>query len=104
VQLVFSVVVMYHLTVFQLSKWALKKIDRIRCRFLWHGVDNVHHDHGARLEKGNTTQAVGRSRHHGPRMLQHDTTPTVALVAGRTVGSHGRGLQPAPTKSEIALF
>jgi hypothetical protein len=33
--------VLYHMTVFQVSKWALKKIDRIRRRFLWHGVKCV---------------------------------------------------------------
>jgi hypothetical protein len=46
VQSVLSAVVTYHLTAFQLSKWTLKKIDRIRCRFLRHGTDNVRRGHG----------------------------------------------------------
>jgi hypothetical protein len=31
--------------VFQLSKWALKKIDRIRHKFLWHGSYTMRNDH-----------------------------------------------------------
>jgi hypothetical protein len=43
---VLSSVLVYHMTVFQLSKWAIKKLDRIRRQFLWHGsqetrIDNV---------------------------------------------------------------
>jgi hypothetical protein len=45
VQSVQSAVVTYHLTSFHLSKWALKKIDQICRRFLWHGFDNVWHSH-----------------------------------------------------------
>jgi hypothetical protein len=33
---VLSVVVIYHMTDFPLSKWAIKKIDRLRMNFLWH--------------------------------------------------------------------
>jgi hypothetical protein len=32
---ILSFLVIYHMIVFQLSKWAIKKINRIRCRFLW---------------------------------------------------------------------
>jgi hypothetical protein len=42
---VLSSSVTYYMTVFQLSKWALKKIDRIRRRFLWHGADSNRHGH-----------------------------------------------------------
>jgi hypothetical protein len=34
------------MTVFRLSKWASKKIDRIRRLFLWHGADNTRPGHG----------------------------------------------------------
>jgi hypothetical protein len=34
-----SSIVLYHMTVFQLSKWAIKKIDKIKRQFLWHGPD-----------------------------------------------------------------
>jgi hypothetical protein len=33
---VLSAVVIYHMIVFPLSKWAIKKIDRIRRNFLWY--------------------------------------------------------------------
>jgi hypothetical protein len=42
---VLSGVVTYHMTVFRLSKWALKKIDRIRWQFLWHCADSTRHGH-----------------------------------------------------------
>jgi hypothetical protein len=38
---VLSSLVTYHMTVFQISKWALKRIDQIRHRFLWHGSNNA---------------------------------------------------------------
>jgi hypothetical protein len=38
---VLSSVVLYHMTVFPLSKWVIKKIDKIRRGFLWHGSDDV---------------------------------------------------------------
>jgi hypothetical protein len=34
---VLSAVVIYHMNIFPLSKWTIKKIDRIRRNFLWHG-------------------------------------------------------------------
>jgi hypothetical protein len=37
--------VLYHMTMFQLSKWAIKKIDRIRPRFLWFGSDDARSGH-----------------------------------------------------------
>jgi hypothetical protein len=40
VYLVLSSIIVYHMTVFRLSKWALKRIDRIHRRFLWNGSDN----------------------------------------------------------------
>jgi hypothetical protein len=33
-------VLTYHITIFQLSKWTLKKIDMIRRSFLWHGSED----------------------------------------------------------------
>jgi hypothetical protein len=42
---VLSSLVLHHMTVFQLSKWALKRIDRIRRRFLWHGADSAWSGH-----------------------------------------------------------
>jgi hypothetical protein len=30
---------LYHMTVFPLSKWAIKKIDKIRRNFLWYGYE-----------------------------------------------------------------
>jgi hypothetical protein len=39
-------VVTCHMMVFHLSKWALKKINRIRRRFLWHGADSARHGCG----------------------------------------------------------
>jgi hypothetical protein len=33
--------VLYHMTVFPLSKWAIKKINKIRRNFLWHGSDEA---------------------------------------------------------------
>jgi hypothetical protein len=38
---VLSSVVLYYITVFPLSKWIIKKIDKIRRGFLWHGNDDV---------------------------------------------------------------
>jgi len=33
----------YHMTVFPLSKWAIKRIDRIRRNFLWKGASDTRH-------------------------------------------------------------
>ena len=33
----------YHMTVFHLSKWAIKRIDRIRRNFLWTGANDIRH-------------------------------------------------------------
>jgi hypothetical protein len=41
---VLSAVVLYHMTVFPLSKWAIKKIDKIQRNFLWHGSEDVRGD------------------------------------------------------------
>jgi hypothetical protein len=38
---VLTAVVIYHMSVFPLSQWAIKKIDRIRTNFLWHGVEET---------------------------------------------------------------
>jgi hypothetical protein len=38
---VLSSIVLYHMTVFTLSKWAIKKIDKIGRNFLWHGSENA---------------------------------------------------------------
>jgi hypothetical protein len=42
---VLSSVVIYHITVFPLSKWAIKKIDRIRHNFLWQGAEEPRRGH-----------------------------------------------------------
>jgi hypothetical protein len=42
---VLSSLVLYHMIVFQLSKWAIMKIDRIRHRFLWLGLDDARSKH-----------------------------------------------------------
>jgi len=39
VRSVFSSIPTYHVTAFPLSKWAIKKINRIRRNFLWKGAD-----------------------------------------------------------------
>jgi hypothetical protein len=38
---VLSSIIIYHMTVFALSKWTIKKIDRIRKSFLWTGTDKA---------------------------------------------------------------
>jgi hypothetical protein len=43
---VLSSLILYHMIVFQISMWALKRIDRIRCHFLWHGSDNARKGNG----------------------------------------------------------
>jgi hypothetical protein len=42
---VLSSMVIYHMTVFPLSKWAIKKIDRTRCTFLWQGAEEPWRGH-----------------------------------------------------------
>jgi hypothetical protein len=42
---VLTSVVIYHMTVFPLSKWAIKKIDKIRPSFLWQGNEDVRGGH-----------------------------------------------------------
>jgi hypothetical protein len=42
---VLSAVVLYHITVFPLSKWSIKKIDKIRRNFLWHGSEEARCGH-----------------------------------------------------------
>jgi hypothetical protein len=42
---VLSFVVTYHMIVFPLSKWAIKKIDKIRRNFLWHGSEDTRKGH-----------------------------------------------------------
>ena len=41
VRSVFSSIPTYHVTAFPLSKWAIKKINRIRRNFLWKGADET---------------------------------------------------------------
>jgi hypothetical protein len=40
-----STVVLYHMTVFPLSKWTIKRIDRIRRNFLWLGAEAARGGH-----------------------------------------------------------
>jgi hypothetical protein len=42
---VLSSVVVYHMMVFSLSKWAIKRIDKIRCNFLWNGFEEPQRGH-----------------------------------------------------------
>jgi hypothetical protein len=42
---VISSIVVYHMIVFTLSKWAIKKIDRIQRNFLWQGSENARGGH-----------------------------------------------------------
>jgi hypothetical protein len=42
---VLTSVITYHMTVFPLSKWAIKKIDKIRCSFLWQGNEDARGGH-----------------------------------------------------------
>jgi hypothetical protein len=42
---VLSSIVLYNMTVFTLSKWAIKKIDKIRRNFLWQGSENARGGH-----------------------------------------------------------
>jgi hypothetical protein len=39
VNFVLSLVVIYHMSIFQLSKWAIKQIDKICRSFLWKGAE-----------------------------------------------------------------
>jgi hypothetical protein len=45
VKSVLSSIVTYHMMVFPLSKWAIKRIDRIRRNFLWCGADDTRRGH-----------------------------------------------------------
>jgi hypothetical protein len=42
---VLSSTVIYHMTTFQLSKWAIKRIDMIRRNFLWIGLEDARGGH-----------------------------------------------------------
>lgn len=45
VNMVLSSIPTYHLTVFVMKKWAIKKIDKIRRNFMWKGTEEVHGGH-----------------------------------------------------------
>jgi hypothetical protein len=45
VNFVLSAIILYHMTVFQLSKWAIRRIYKIRHNFLWQGSDNARGGH-----------------------------------------------------------
>uniref|UniRef100_A0A0A9E3B5 Reverse transcriptase domain-containing protein n=1 Tax=Arundo donax TaxID=35708 RepID=A0A0A9E3B5_ARUDO len=45
VNMVLSSIPVYHLTVFTMSKWTIKKIDRIRRNFLWRGSEEANGGH-----------------------------------------------------------
>jgi hypothetical protein len=45
VKSVLSSIVTYHMTVFPLSKWAIKRIDQIRRNLLWCGADDTRRGH-----------------------------------------------------------
>jgi mannosylglycoprotein endo-beta-mannosidase len=45
VQSVLSSIPTYYVTVFSISKWAVKKIDRIQRNFLWKGSENARGGH-----------------------------------------------------------
>jgi hypothetical protein len=105
VQSVLSAVVTYHLTAFQLSKWTLKKIDRIRCRFLWHGTDNVRRGHGVVHWK-----RVTRPKQLGHLSILDLERFNTALrlrwpwLRWTDSGKPWQGLQPPSTKSEMTLL
>jgi hypothetical protein len=40
-----SSIVIYHMSVFQLSKWAIRRIDKIRRNFLWRGSEEARGGH-----------------------------------------------------------
>jgi hypothetical protein len=42
---VLSSVLVYHMTVFSLSKWAIKRIDKIRRNFMWNGSEDTRRGH-----------------------------------------------------------
>jgi hypothetical protein len=42
---VLSSVILYHMTVFSLSKWAMRSIDKIRRQFLWRGAEEQRYGH-----------------------------------------------------------
>jgi hypothetical protein len=42
---VLSSMVVYHMKVFSLSKWSIKKIDKIRRNFLWNGSEDTQRGH-----------------------------------------------------------
>jgi hypothetical protein len=59
---ILTVVVTYHVTVFNLSKWLIKNIDKLRRNFYWKGEDIQGNKGGTRLVKWNI---VCRPKDHG---------------------------------------
>jgi hypothetical protein len=39
---IISAISLYYLSVYRIPQWVLRKIDTLRRRFLWAGVDTVH--------------------------------------------------------------
>jgi hypothetical protein len=71
VQSVLSSIPTYHMSVFTLSKWKIKKIDRIKRNFLWKGSDDARTGHclvnWQRVTRPKNTWRTGNQR---PRRFQ----------------------------------
>jgi hypothetical protein len=67
VNYVLTSTMLYHMPVFQLSKWVIKNINRIR---------PLSHQ----LEPHAAPKRLGRVRNPTPRMVQHGIAPTMAMT------------------------
>jgi hypothetical protein len=60
---VLSSIVIYHMSMFQLSKWAIRRIDKIRCNYLWRGTEEARGGHcmvsGRRVQRPKALGGLG---------------------------------------------
>jgi hypothetical protein len=96
---VISSLLIYHMTVFLISKWAIQKIDKITRKFLWRGADH--------MRKGNCMvhwKRVQRSKQLGGLGI-HDS---IGHFASDGNGSNGTtmtvNMPVAPSQTESELF
>jgi len=64
------------MTAFPFSKWAIKKIDRLRRNFLWKGADEL----PAKLAESNEIKIQGRTRHKGLGVFQQSVASQMDVV------------------------
>jgi hypothetical protein len=80
----------YHMTAFPEHKWLIKRIDRLRCSFLWKGEtpDKVHDGHSlVNWPTSCRPQDQRGTGDTGPGALLACTSPAVALVSVASEGS-----------------